>query len=172
MTETAGRPLLRVVRLLQVAELLLLVFWIIVFALLRTYESPDIYYARLAILLSLLGHLGTALALITLNHGLLKGHPGWERWFWLFGTLFTDIWSALDAWLDLWTRDISAAALALVRAFTTTALVISGLAVIVYFAALFLGGTNSNEKAAHQLAEALLPQPLLRPAKVKPIHKY
>ena len=163
----------RLVRFQLVCELLLLVVWVTLYGVLEGYAlaaSPDLWYARFSLVFSLVGHLGTPLALIKLDHGMGKGHVGWERWFWLFGNLFTDIWSALDAWLHLPDKALVAEAIAICRAFTTVALVTSSLAVIVYAVVLFTRA--EGETTTTTVIQMTMHEPLLRnTAKVRPLYK-
>lgn len=169
-------------RLLLLFELLLLVAWIVIFILLSAaFPSPDIWFARLSLVLSLLGHPGTALVLIKLDHELDAGKAkrvGFGRFFWLFGNLFTDVWSVVDAWVDLAERDLAPTALALVRGFTTTALVASSLGVIVYVVALVqqhsrddTGTTTTTitytQREVVGVGEPLLPQPRVQPLRAR-----
>jgi len=165
----------RIVRFLLLFELALLVTWVSLFIVLATAYpaagSPDLWYAKLGMVISLLGHPGTALVLIKLDHELDKGRAkraGWGRFFWLFGNLFTDVWSVVDAWSDLADRAIAHGAVAVVQAFTTVALVASSVGVVVYFAVLMTQSSSSaeNEDSA-QLVESLLPAPKVQPLRAR-----
>lgn len=163
-------PLQRLVRVQLLVELAFLPVWIAFFVTFEVWTTtPGMDAARLSLVISLLGHLGTPLALIALNHGLSKRHVGWERWFLMFGNLFTDVWSALDAWLHLQDKDASAEALSICRAFTTMALVTSSLAVAVYLYALIKQAApeDAGLPASLSVLEQLLPQ---RPTRVRPMH--
>jgi hypothetical protein len=167
LTDEKISRLQRFVRFQLLIELGMLLVWISLFITFEVWTSPNMDAARLSLLLSLLGHLGTPLALISLNHGLGK-HVGWERWFLMFGNLFTDVWSALDAWLHLEAKGVVPDALAICRTFTTMALVTSSVAVIVYLYALLRQSTTTPHGEVAAIFEQLLPP---RSTRVRPIHK-
>lgn len=172
---TSGTALEIWVKVLLLSEVLMLIVWVVLFGVLESYDEqtlwPDLYYARTALLFSLLGHLGTPLTLTWLGHEMEKGTLRWERWFWMLGNLFTDIWSATDAWRHLGEKSLPPEALGMVRGFTTTALVLSSIGVITYLIVLLLQAVMPETTTAAentQIQEPLIPA-LLQPPRVKPI---
>lgn len=170
---TTGPPHLIWVKVLLLIELLLLLIWVTLFAVLEVHysktTSPDIYYARSGLLFSLLGHLGTPLILTELTHGLEEHNVRWTYIFWMLGNLFTDVWSTTDAWNHLPDHDIEGAVIGILRGFTTTTLVFSSIGLATY-AAILLFITTQPSSSSDEAVHAQIQEPLLVPvAKVRPL---